>query len=583
VAFWEKKRMQTQWLVALAAGVTSTIGFASLTHVYSIADLKNPLEYFWDSVCVMAVVQSAADRGLASLTGGSNHWLGFPSEARWNDFPLEDSLFLPMGYLARWVGTIAAVNLSFWLATVLNAVSLSWVARRLRCSTPFAIASGLLFAFLPFVHYRSTSHFALVVYFHVPLQVLILLWASSARAIPFGSSRYKFGAAVSVISALLATYHFNFFIQGLLLLTVLKALSQQWKSALATASLITLGMFTFMLNNLDTILFSLREGVNLEAAHRNLTETIIYGLRPMELLIPSQWHRIKIFSDIGAAYVATAPMVGEFPSMSLGLVPGISFIALILFGLRTAFLRSEGLAKRLSLLSIWLMFVSIGGGLMHLAQTLLGIVVFRSNNRVSVLLGACALLFLASVLTHSLRSKSIAWIVAMLLGTFGLWEQSPDQTKRQSYQNGLGHWAMMERWSHVAPSDEQFVAALESTLPNDSGILQLPATAFPEAGGNGQWPDYDHFRLYVHSHQKLRFSYGAIKGRPEAKWQFEMAGLDPATLVLRAKESGVGAIVFSTKVYSADAISTVSQAAQAISQSTTLSSEAGDWVAITLK
>jgi phosphoglycerol transferase len=55
-------------------------------------------------------------------------------------------------------------------------------------------------------------------------------------------------------------------------------------------------------------------------------------------------------------------------------------------------------------------------------------------------------------------------------------------------------------------------------------IFQLPYVEFPENPPVYQMPDYEHFRPYLHS-KTLRWSYGAIKERDNARWQMSTANL----------------------------------------------------------
>jgi hypothetical protein len=80
-------------------------------------------------------------------------------------------------------------------------------------------------------------------------------------------------------------------------------------------------------------------------------------------------------------------------------------------------------------------------------------------------------------------------------------------------------------------SDARFVAEIEARMPPKASIFQLPYVPFPEgygATGTSVSPPNPNFgttyelaRGYIHSGE-LRFSYGAMKGRP-ADWQAELA------------------------------------------------------------
>ena len=56
-------------------------------------------------------------------------------------------------------------------------------------------------------------------------------------------------------------------------------------------------------------------------------------------------------------------------------------------------------------------------------------------------------------------------------------------------------------------------------MPDGAKILQLPIIEFPEAEPVGKMIDYDHLRAYLADDGTLQWSYGSIKGRPDAAWQ----------------------------------------------------------------
>lgn len=65
-------------------------------------------------------------------------------------------------------------------------------------------------------------------------------------------------------------------------------------------------------------------------------------------------------------------------------------------------------------------------------------------------------------------------------------------------------------------NDAEFFQRVEARAHPAAMIFQLPAHGFPEGLG------YDHFKAYLHTRQ-LRWSYGAMKGRPAVQWQAEVS------------------------------------------------------------
>jgi hypothetical protein len=89
-------------------------------------------------------------------------------------------------------------------------------------------------------------------------------------------------------------------------------------------------------------------------------------------------------------------------------------------------------------------------------------------------------------------------------------------------------------------NDARFVAGAEQALPRGAMILQLPFHPFPEALPEGTMVDYDLFKGYVHS-RHLRWSYGAMKGRPE-DWTAAAATAPVSQVVPEAVAAGFAAV-----------------------------------------
>jgi hypothetical protein len=56
-------------------------------------------------------------------------------------------------------------------------------------------------------------------------------------------------------------------------------------------------------------------------------------------------------------------------------------------------------------------------------------------------------------------------------------------------------------------------------MPDGAAVFQLPVFPFPEVVPPGKMLDYDPLRGYLADDGTLRWSYGSIKGRPDADWQ----------------------------------------------------------------
>lgn len=538
-------------------------------------ELSQPVEYANDAMFQLGAAKAAADRGLGALWGATNPYLGAPAEARWSDFPAsEDVVYLGIGLLSRVTGPNLGMNLAFIGTGVLAAWCMYLVARRLRLSRRTAALAGALFAMSPYFYWRNIHHINLAVYWPLPLVFLVWLWASSRRGLEQGTRRFKQALGVMALLAVHNNYYLNYALQVLLLIVVLQALRRRWRATLGGFLVMLAAMGVFLVVNADTLIGFWRFGPNPEAVQRSIADTVRFGLRPMELFIPSPLHRIPPLDHWGAMYRPQG--TGEFPSPFLGFVGIAGFVALVVQGLRSLlFAEVRGMPSRFLVFSVWLMWLAVAGGLLQAGQTITGFTAFRSNNRVYILLLGMALLFAGRGLDRLLRGRSprLAWAVCGGLAFFGLWEQSPDVRKLGDIAGA--HAQMLAK----AKSDEKLVEAMQRELPAGAAVMQWPPMAFPEGGGVGGAPDYDYFRPYLYS-RTLRFSYGAMKGRPEASHAYKTFQLPPPQAIAQLKSEGFSAVMFHLGAIPGDRAQAWAAAANQVTPTRLFASELGDWLVV---
>lgn len=561
-------------LVALLLAVLCAAAWLSNYRKYPW-ELAQPVEYANDAMFQLGAAKAAADRGLGALWGATNPYLGAPGEARWTDFPAsEDVVYLGIGLLSRVAGPNLGMNLAYIGTGVLAAWCMYLVARRVRLTRRTAAVAGALFAMSPYFYWRNIQHMNLAVYWPLPLVILVWIWASSRRGLVRGTRQYTLAAAAMVLVAVHNNYYLNYALQVLLLIIVLQAVRRRWRAAWGASLVLLMAMGVFLVVNADTLIGFARFGPNREAVHRTIEDTVRFGLRPMELFIPSPLHRVPGLDRIGALYRPGG--TGEFPSPFLGFVGIVGFVMVMVQGLRSVlFAEARGMPSRFVVFSLWLMWLGVAGGLMQLAQTATGFTAFRSNNRVSILLMGMALLFAGRGLDRLLRKRSpmVATALCGALVLFGLWEQSPDVRKLGDIAGAHAQMAAKAR------SDEKLVEVMQLELPAGSAVMQWPPMAFPEGGGVGGAPDYDYFRPYLYS-RTLRFSYGAMKGRPEASHAYSTWSMPPAEAFAVLNSQGFRAVMFHLGAVSPDRVRAWAAAVNQVTPTRVFGSELGDWAVV---
>jgi phosphoglycerol transferase len=174
---------------------------------------------------------------------------------------------------------------------------------------------------------------------------------------------------------------------------------------------------------------------------------------------------------------------------------------------------SDGLLNHLSLLNAAAILLGSVGGLGSLIAFFITPQV-RAYNRVSIFIAFFSFLSLALFLervrhryaTTQWRRMIFYGVVVVALGVGIVDQRSHNYIPNYS-------WLRSE-----FRRDAAFVQRIEAALPAGAMIFQLPMVSFPENPRVNRLNDYDLVKGYLHS-TRLRWSYGAIKGRENDSWQ----------------------------------------------------------------
>lgn len=509
--------------------------------------LRYPLVYEGDGLWNLFVVKTVLETGWY----GSNSHLGAPYVATFLDFAKPESLYLLMFSVVGLV-TVNAVlvhNLFYFLGFFLVAGSALLVLQGgFRLRWEFAIAGALLYAFLPF-HLMRQPHLFLSNYFVVPITVWMALLISADRP-PFfangrlGIARWQVWLASAVIAS--TSIYYTFF--ALALITAVGCLesvrTRRWRSfinAMLVASLVAV----FLAANLTpSLLYRAENGTNKEVATRTLGESETYALRPAQLLLPTTDHRLPAFAELARKYESAAPFVNENRSSYLGFLGGVGFLFLLMMLFAGHRMIREnpplGVAARINVLALSLSVAGGGGvilGLLSSAQ-------FRALNRISVVIAfvsIAGLMILLQRLAQRLPPRSSVGVSALaltILVAVGFLDQIPLNTQPD-----------VRKLAAEYDSDSAFVRDVEALLPDHALVLQLPYTPFPEFAPRFNETSYSHLRGYLHGN-KLRWSYGGMKGRRSDAWHASLDQLPLADQVKIAQNSGFRGIWLDRRAFS---------------------------------
>jgi phosphoglycerol transferase len=491
-------------VATLAAPVLALVAACLVLEVWN-ADLREPFDYVGDAAFTAAVVKNAVENGAL----WENDELGAPRGQELYDFPVwaGDNVQLAMvraiGVVVR--DPIVAFNLFYLLTFPLAALTAFLVMRRLGVRPPGALAASVLFALLPYHFLRGEDHLFLGAYWAVPLGCFLVLsvFADAPLVMPFRSKRTLAILAACVVVGSAAVYYAAFTLVLLAFAAALSAAARRSVRPLVTT--VALGgaiIAALVVNFAPAIVDRVREGSNPEL-ERFAFETEVFSLRPLQLVLPVSDHRIGAFADLKERYERHVGAT-EASFASLGVVGSVGLAVLIavllLAAVRTGAPRGDPLLRYAAVGALVALFFAMTGGLAPVVSFLIS-PQLHAWNRLSVFIAFFALLAVA-LLVDRLRG-GLAWGVAAALILVGALDQTTS--------------AMTPRYDQVAAqwrSDETWVDQVDAALPEEAVVLQLPYVPFPSSPPVQRMVDYDHVHPYLHS-DDLRWSYGAMKGRPE--------------------------------------------------------------------
>jgi phosphoglycerol transferase len=510
-------------------------------------DLGVPLRYspVDDAKFYLMLVKGIADHGWYS----SNPSLGAPFGQQLVDYPQgADSLNLGLIRLLALSSSNAAllVNLFFLGTFALCAFTAHLVLRVLGLSALSAGVCAVLFSLLAYHFFRGESHLFLSAYYAIPLTAYLFLRVlggaalfarrptAGRRIFAWASRRTLLTLAICVVIGSDNLYYATFAVVMLAGAVLIGAAMRQRASAIQGLLVAAVVVATVAVNLAPSLVYRSEHGTNV-ALERSLagneSSNEAFGLRLSNLLLPAPDARLAPLRHATEAYDhSIAPGYCEACYASLGTVGDIGFVWLTLSALLAiagvSALPASGRLLRDAAIGAWFaIVVGAVGGLASLLELLFTPDV-RAWNRISVVVAFFSLLAVG-VLLDTLRRRldplrhggaiGLAALAGVLL--FGVYDQTSD-AYIPPYRATARQWR----------SDGRLVREIEARLPPGSGIFELPYVPFPEGYPETPVSDqvatyatkYEPLRGYLHS-EHLRWSYGAVKGRP-ADWPAALSG-----------------------------------------------------------
>jgi phosphoglycerol transferase len=561
------------WVAAGAVGLIALVAAAIVLRVWR-TDFTAPFRYSFldDTKFYLALIRSVIRNGW--FEAGSN--LGAPFGQQLADFPQgADNLnFAIIRVLALFSSNPALIaNLFFLLTFPLAAVSAFLVTCRLGVSRAPAMLAAVLFALLPYHFYRNESHLMLSAYYSVPLSAYLFLSiflaesrfkrrvAAEGRVLAWLSARTIKTVVLCAIIASSGLYYAAFALVLISVGAIVALVARRGVAAVASALGCVLLIGAFLTANLaPSLIYRAQHGTNPRVV-RSLSDTELLGLKPAQLLLPVQGDRLPPLREINREYArADSATYCEQCYETLGTVGDIGFLWL-LAGALAAILGAGALLARSRLYGpaalgvlLCLLIASVGGFSSLLAYVITPDV--RGWNRMSLFIAFFSLLAAAVLIQAALRALARrrpgrrwpAVAIAALL-VLGVLDETSDEFI-PSYKAARAEYR----------SDSAFFGGVQRRLGAGAAVFDLPYVPFPEGYGDRTTSlgftnpnfgtTYEEMRGYITS-TSLRFSYGAMKGRP-ADWESELASKPLALAVAAASLSGFQGLVLQPSGYQVD-------------------------------
>ena len=497
------------------------------------SNLAVPLLSTGDGGAAQFIIKTVLEHGWYT----QNPDVGAPFGTTMYDFPIPEPTHL---LLIRTLGIFGrdpflVFNLFYLSSFVSCALAAWWGLRFIGADRASAFAGAFLFTLLPF-HFLRLGHVHLASYFAVPIFAAHATRLALYRA-PHLPSELRFTAASVVLLALAAgsgVYYAFFGCAFIAAGAVLGALASRRATPLRIGGIYVLVIVAVVAASLvPNALYHVREGANALVAHRTAQEAEHYGLRIVQLLLPSNMHRFGWMSMFTLSYNAHTPLVNENATASLGLLGSFGFLAALgiaLTSLRTRFPRVAAMGT-LSIAGV--LFATIGG-----FGSLFALIVtpeLRGLNRISVFIGFFAIASLLFLVRRAVASRPLALAAAaaaLMLG--GAIDEIPVRA--------------IPPHSTEFADEQAFFDRIEAMLPSGTAVYELPYMFFPESPDSGSLLSYDLFAPYLHT-QGLRWSFGGMHGRPADLWNEQVSTLHAAELVGALANAGFGAVYIDRRGY----------------------------------
>lgn len=424
---------------------------------------------------------------------------------------------------------------------VVIAWSMSYLLSKLNVHPAVNFVFSVLYSIAPYHMYRSIYHLAIANAFTVPMSILASLYI--AGIIKLNGKKDIAGMIISAVCLGFGCAYYTFF--GFMLFAVAclfrlinsgnlqELIKKLWPAYITVGS--------FLLTRIPATVLTLTQGKNSVAFSRSPIEQEYYGLKIIQMLLPSGFSPLNKITRFYDYYNNSGALITENDTSNLGLIASFGFVVLCLLFIYS-FIKKDEKSKNewllldylsLSVLSL-VLIGSIGG--FGLIFNLLVTAQMRCYNRVSVVITCICLITIAYCIDILLKKNKIKGI-CVCAGVFllGFWDQFTvlPQSEVAAIKNDVY---------------KSFFSQVEESIGSEGFVYQLPYMDYPEAPQINNMKSYTQFNGYLFT-DNMRWSYGGIKGRNTAALELNIDNGIGFDFIQGIRDAGASAVMIDVYGY----------------------------------
>ena len=536
-------------------------------------DFNVPFNYTYgeDGMALQKALKGLYENGNLYI----NNYLGAPFQSIFYDYPMYGDTFhfaVLQGLSHIFKSYALAFNFYFFSLFPLTALISYLVMDSLKVKNLLSILGSVTFTFLYFRFLRGTLHYFLSAYTLIPVGILILLWLIiDSEFFNFNKNFFKnkrnYIAIITLIITGISGIYYAFFLCFFILIAILIRIINQNKTFnniikifIKGGSLLAIVGITVIISAIPTYLNLNKYGASPIKTHRFTYEAEVYGLKIIQMFLPTQSHNIDFLQQKITHYNTATPMVNENVSAYLGIIGIIGFICLmvVVFINFKNYDNDNIILRSLCTFNIMAVLLATIGGFSSIFSLFISPLI-RGYNRISVFIAYFCILAVCVIISKWFKKKNFKQSGKLIINTvcivvFGL--ATLEQvvfTSKESQNNSVNLF-----YTH-----ERFVQQIENSVPPESMIFQLPYQATPEQVGPNGMPDYLEAVGYLHS-KTLRWSFGDYKGRAADEWVKQTCQLPTQQLVDKISFAGFAGIYIETQGYTSEQLESIKSELQNI-------------------